>query len=102
MDGPVTLRRTAGGGARRISDHGGLKRSLGVNLHRAAGDALRQDKSNFRWFFDFTAFLLLFDKSENARRFVSALQKLVSSEVVRILDTILRQWSLVATVHFRP
>jgi hypothetical protein len=74
--------------------------TLHVVLEGVAG--IRQDKSNFRWFFDFTAFLLLFDKSENARRFVSALQKLVSSEVVRILDTILRQWSLVATVHFRP
>jgi hypothetical protein len=29
------LRRPAGGGAKRISDHGGRKRS-----HRAAGDAL--------------------------------------------------------------
>ena len=39
-DGLVTLRRPAGGGVRRISGHGGHKRSLNIRLCRAAGDAL--------------------------------------------------------------
>jgi hypothetical protein len=34
------MRRPAGGGARRISDHAGHKRSLNVRLRRATGDAL--------------------------------------------------------------
>jgi hypothetical protein len=35
------LRRPAGSGARRISDHGGRKWSLSVRLRRGTGDALR-------------------------------------------------------------
>jgi hypothetical protein len=47
-DGPVTLRRPAGGGPKRIFGHNGRKRSLSVRFRHPVGDALRPSPTDGR------------------------------------------------------